>query len=205
MWLGTPLLAPGKDQFYTAMLSGTEGPLSLVSEMGALKLREQPIKARFIAVPKVDYVGTKGKIESLNTQALAEYIDERFIEFYDTKKNDALALGKIIREKKRFPIDKFADIQRAFPCIIAGLRDYAEFIPLEREIFDLVIIDEASQVQRKVRTQRPAISVDLTFAANVRSSSDRYRIAALRQASLRANSGLMHRRKAVSLIAVGPP
>ena len=45
-----------------------------------------------------------------------------------------------------FPIDKFADIQQAFPCIIAGLRDYAEFIPLEREIFDLVIIDEASQV-----------------------------------------------------------
>ena len=46
--------------------------------------------------------------------------------------NDALAIGKIIREKQRFPLDKFADIQRAFPCIIAGLRDYAEFIPLER-------------------------------------------------------------------------
>ena len=30
--------------------------------------------------------------------------------------------------------------------MIAGLRDYAEFIPLERETFDLVIIDEASQV-----------------------------------------------------------
>jgi hypothetical protein len=146
MALGTPILAPAKDQFYAAMLSGNDGPLALVSQLGELKLREGPIAERFAAVPKIDYIGAKAKIESLNTQTLAEHIDERFIEFYDNKKNDALALGKIIREKKRFPIDKFADIQRAFPCIIAGLRDYAEFIPLEREIFDLVIIDEASQV-----------------------------------------------------------
>jgi hypothetical protein len=50
------------------MLSGTEGPLSLVGEMGALKLREQPVKARFMAVPKVNYVGTKGKIESVEAR-----------------------------------------------------------------------------------------------------------------------------------------
>ena len=177
MWLGTPLLAAAKDQFYAAMLSGTEGPLSLVSQMGALILREQPVKARFIAVPKVDYVGTKSKIESLNTQTLAEHIDERFIEFYDTKKNDALALGKIIREKKRFPIDKFADIQRAFPCIIAGLRDYAEFIPLEREIFDLVIIDEASQVSIAqalpaiIRAKKVLVLGDRNQFGNVKTSN----------------------------------
>jgi tetratricopeptide (TPR) repeat protein/very-short-patch-repair endonuclease len=177
MSLGSPLLAPAKGQFYAAMLGGTEGSLSLVSEMGALKLREQPIKARFVAVPKVDYVGTKGKIESLNTQALAEHIDERFIEFYDTKKNDALALGKIIREKKRFPIDKFGDIQRAFPCIIAGLRDYAEFIPLEREIFDLVIIDEASQVSIAqalpaiIRAKKVVVLGDRNQFGNVKTSN----------------------------------
>ena len=61
---------------------------------GCTDIKGTALKARFIAVPKVDYVGTKGKIESLNTQTLAEHIDERFIEFYDTKKNDALALGR---------------------------------------------------------------------------------------------------------------
>ena len=30
--------------------------------------------------------------------------------------------------------------------IIAGIRDYAEYVPLERGLFDLIIIDEASQV-----------------------------------------------------------
>ncbi len=29
---------------------------------------------------------------------------------------------------------------------MAGIRDYAEYIPLEPELFDLVVIDEASQV-----------------------------------------------------------
>jgi len=177
MSFGTPLLAPGKNQFYTAMLAGAQGPLSLVSEMGEIKLREDPIKAHFAAVPKVDYLGTKAKIESLNTQALAEHIDEKFIEFYDTKKNDALALGKIIREKKRFPIDKFADIQRAFPCIIAGLRDYAEFIPLEREIFDLAIIDEASQVSIAqalpaiIRAKKVLVLGDRNQFGNVKTSN----------------------------------
>jgi hypothetical protein len=146
MSLPTPLLAAAKGGFYRAMLEADEGVLSLVNRLADLKIRETLISARFLAVPKLNYIDAKAKIESLNTQHLAERIDERLIEFHDNKRNDAMALGKIIREKQRFPIDKFADIQRAFPCIIAGLRDYAEFIPLERELFDLVIIDEASQV-----------------------------------------------------------
>jgi hypothetical protein len=140
------LLMPAKGRFYSIMLDGVTGPMELVDRIGALKAREALVRGRFEAVPEVDYLGAKTRIESLNTQALAERIDERLIEFYNQKRNDALTLGKIIREKQRFPLDKFADIQRAFPCIIAGLRDYAEFIPLKREIFDLVIIDEASQV-----------------------------------------------------------
>src|SRR5664279_1986618 len=88
-----------------------------------------------------------------------------------------LALGKIIREKQRFPVDKFADIQRAFPCIIAGLRDYAEFIPLEREMFDLVIIDEASQVSIAqalpaiIRAKKVLVLGDRNQFGNVKTSN----------------------------------
>ena len=131
----TPLLASAQGNFYLTLLDGSNGPLALFDRLGALKRRETGIGEQFTAIPQVDYIGAKTKIESLNTQLFAERIDERFIEFHDHKKNDALAIGKIIREKQRFPVDKFADIQRAFPCIIAGLRDYAEFIPLERELF----------------------------------------------------------------------
>ena len=30
--------------------------------------------------------------------------------------------------------------------MIAGIRDYAEYVPLEQGLFDIVVIDEASQV-----------------------------------------------------------
>jgi len=73
-------------------------------------------------------------------------LDGRLIDFYENNKATARALRDIIRTKQRFPKDEFLKLKEAFPCILAGIRDYAEYIPLEPEIFDLVIIDEASQV-----------------------------------------------------------
>jgi superfamily I DNA and/or RNA helicase len=175
--LSLPLFEAVKGRFYAGMLDEQEGSLAVVSRLGELKIREAAIGARFSAVPKLDYIGAKKRIESLNTQHLAERIDERLIEFHDNKKNDAMALGKIIREKQRFPVDKFPDIQRAFPCIIAGLRDYAEFIPLEREIFDLVIIDEASQVSIAqalpaiIRAKKVLVLGDRNQFGNVKTSN----------------------------------
>ncbi len=52
----------------------------------------------------------------------------------------------VIRSKQRFPKEEFTKLKKAFPFILAGIRDYAEYIRLEPEIFDLLIIDEASQV-----------------------------------------------------------
>lgn len=141
-----PLFASARDCFYPALLDGATGPLALVDDLASLKRREARVAECFANVPEIDYLQAKTNIESLNTEILADQIDERLIDFYDNKKNTASALGKIIREKQRFPVDKFPEIMRAFPCVIASLRDYAEFIPLKRGIFDLVIIDEASQV-----------------------------------------------------------
>jgi hypothetical protein len=175
--LSIPLFEFANGRFYAAMLDEQGGSLGMVHRLGELKIREAAIAGRFAEVPKVNYFGAKAKIESLNTQYLAERIDERLIEFHDNQRNDAMALGKIIREKQRFPIDKFPDIQRAFPCIIAGLRDYAEFIPLEREVFDLVVIDEASQVSIAqalpaiIRAKKVLVLGDRNQFGNVKTSN----------------------------------
>ena len=68
------------------------------------------------------------------------------IDFYEHNPSDAQTLRNIIKNKQRFPRDEFRKLKEAFPCILAGIRDYAEYIPLEPGIFDFVIIDEASQV-----------------------------------------------------------
>ena len=104
------------------------------------------MKERFSALPEFDYVGEKSRLESLHTQRLAHTIDERVVAFAHEHKNLAQSLRDIIRKRQRFPREAFEHLKQAFPCMIAGIRDYAEYVPLEQGLFDLVIIDEASQV-----------------------------------------------------------
>jgi very-short-patch-repair endonuclease len=93
-----------------------------------------------------NYLKLKTSIEDLVTTQMTFLLDGRVIDFYENNKATAKVLRDIIRTKQRFPKDEFLKLKEAFPCILAGIRDYAEYIPLEPEIFDLVIIDEASQV-----------------------------------------------------------
>lgn len=107
---------------------------------------KQKIEKDFNSIPLLNYANQKKNIESLVTAQMTFLLDGRLIDFYENNKATAKALRDIIRTKQRFPKDEFLKLKEAFPCILAGIRDYAEYIPLEPEIFDLVIIDEASQV-----------------------------------------------------------
>ena len=104
------------------------------------------IRQMFGAIPEIDYAEELSDLEHLHTQRLANTLDGRAVGFADQKKNKAAQIKTIIQKKQKFPKDLFADLREAFPVMIAGIRDYAEYVPLERELFDLIIIDEASQV-----------------------------------------------------------
>lgn len=106
----------------------------------------QKITKDFSGIPDLNYALKKKNIEDLVITRVAYLLDGRLINFYEHNRADAETLRNIIRNKQRFPRDEFQKLKEAFPCILAGIRDYAEYIPLEQEMFDLVIIDEASQV-----------------------------------------------------------
>ena len=205
-----PLFAPARDHFYSAVLGGQSGPLGLVDSLAALRRREERVAECFAKVPEIDYLKAKTNIESLNTEMLAEQIDDRLIDFYNNKKNTASTLGKIIREKQRFPADKFPDLKQAFPCVIASLRDYADFIPLQRDIFDLVIIDEASQVSIAqalpaiVRAKKVLVLGDRNQFGNVKTSTASQEVNAAYmqdlQKLLRKNSPLLTSLRGSNLI-----
>ena len=61
--------------------------------------------------------------------------------------------------------------------MIASLRDYAEFIPLEKDMFDLVIIDEASQVSiaqafpALIRAEKMVVLGDTNQFGNVKTTN----------------------------------
>ncbi len=107
---------------------------------------KQKIGKDFAGILELNYATRMKQIEDLITTQVTYLLDGRLIDFYTKSSGDAAALRNIIKSKQRFPRDEFKKLKEAFPCILAGIRDYAEYIPLEQEIFDLVIIDEASQV-----------------------------------------------------------
>lgn len=118
----------------------------LVGQFIEVRKRLIDLDNAFSTLNETDYLCAKASIEEMCTQLLASEIDDRLINFYHQRRADAKTLGDIIRRRSRFPTEKFGLLQEAFPCIIAGLRDYAEYIPMEEDLFDLIIIDEASQV-----------------------------------------------------------
>lgn len=106
----------------------------------------QKVSKDFSKVPDLSYALRKKNIEDLVITQVAYLLDGRLINFYENNRNDAETLRNIIKTKQKFPKKEFQKLKEAFPCILAGIRDYAEYIPLEQDMFDLVIIDEASQV-----------------------------------------------------------
>ena len=86
------------------------------------------------------------KLHQLNAAKMANVLDTKIIDYVDHHANDLRTLKSMLKSKQKFPKELFGDLKQAFPCILAGIRDYATYIPLEKGLFDLVIIDEASQV-----------------------------------------------------------
>lgn len=137
---------------------------------------KKKIEEKFV-LTDYNYVARKHEIENYNALELATQIDKRVIDFADDYKNDVKTLATIISQKKKFPKDKFNILKQAFPCMICSLRDYAEYIPLERELFDIIIIDEASQVSIAqafpaiIRAKKMIILGDRKQFGNVKTSN----------------------------------
>ncbi len=107
---------------------------------------EQHLENQFKNLPEDIFSDSIVEIEDLITAKMTYFLDKRIIEYTDNYANEVNNLKDIIKKKKKFPRLLFQNLKKAFPCILSGIRDYAEFIPLEKDLFDLVIIDEASQV-----------------------------------------------------------
>jgi very-short-patch-repair endonuclease len=149
----------------------------------------QQLRHAFHEIPEVNYAGEQDRVHALVTLYMTYLMDGRVIKFDTEQKNTAKTLRDIIRSKQRFPQAEFLKLKDAFPCILSGVRDYAEYIPLVPEIFDLLIIDEASQVSiaqafpALLRAKKILILGDKKQFSNVKAS----------QAGRDTNNGYMSR------------
>lgn len=127
-------------------LGSIKSVLEWLSKVGRYCELWQTIRVTMDAAPRFDAVGSRSVLEELYTQRMAHEMDARFIAFVDGAFATAKSLAGVIRGKKQFPTETFGDLKNAFPCAIASIREFAEYIPLRSDLFDVVVIDEASQV-----------------------------------------------------------
>ncbi|MCA9466374.1 MAG: hypothetical protein KC643_13160 [Nitrospira sp.] len=109
----------------------------------------------FCDLPRFDFLEKKKQLEKLATEKMAHEMDGKVLKFFNESKATAQTLRSLIRKKQKFPKEDFPKLKSAFPCIISGIRDFSDYIPLGVGLFDIVIIDEASQVS--VAQALPAI------------------------------------------------
>jgi very-short-patch-repair endonuclease len=139
-------------------------------------LLKASIVSKFGSIPTLSYIGQKKELETLITTQVTHVLDSRLINFYNNNKADAETLRDVIKNKMKFPKEQFLKLKEAFPCILAGIRDYADYIPLNAGLFDLVIIDEASQVSiaqafpALIRAKKVLILGDRKQFSNIKSA-----------------------------------
>ena len=117
-----------------------------IIEYCKFKQNEQKLNLQFNGLPEDKYFESIENIEGIVSAQMMHFLDERIIDYSQKFAGDLETLKIAIKKNEKFPKDLFQNLKNAFPCILSGIRDYAEFIPLEKNLFDLIIIDEASQV-----------------------------------------------------------
>ncbi len=159
--------------------------LDLLHNVSEYSLLWQTSGAIIRSAPSFNYVREMERLAQLHTTRMSSEIDGRFLNFIDDKSATAKTLAEVIKAKQKFPVAAFDALTQAFPVIIASIRDFAEYVPLKRGVFDLVVIDEASQVSiaqafpALLRAKKVVVLGDQRQFSNVKSS----------QASLAMNNG----------------
>lgn len=131
----------------------------------------------FLDLPKFDYLSSKSELEKLYISRLNAEVDMRYCDYIKHNKSDAQDLKSLISKKQKFPISKFKQLKESFPLILASIREFGKFMPLMPDLFDVVIIDEASQVSIAqalpaiIRAKKVVVLGDSNQYSNTKSSN----------------------------------
>lgn len=109
---------------------------------------EQVCKVEQVATTfgKREYTKDRERLEERLVHKMTNILDQRVIQFLEENRNDANTIKQQFQKKKKISKEQLRQLVTAFPCLIVGIREIGEYIPLEANLFDVVIIDEASQV-----------------------------------------------------------
>lgn len=131
----------------SSLIRNTLSDISLTETEELIKFLRMKYELRSSNNDNLDsYIGDRKELENRLILKMTNILDERVINFRENFKNDAEELKKIIKKKMQIDTKQLGELVKAFPCLIVNIRELGEYLPLVPNIFDLVIIDEASQV-----------------------------------------------------------
>ncbi len=154
-----------------------EEEIAYLEEVNKLLKLTSDLNKNFDNIKDIRFLDNSLDIQQDSAIEMTQEFDKRFLDFSENNAADAKTFKNIITKKQRFPKEDFHKIKNAFPCIISGIRDYAEYIPLAKNVFDLLIIDEASQVSiaqafpALIRAKKVLVLGDNKQFSNVKSST----------------------------------
>jgi hypothetical protein len=140
-------------------------------------IQHRALCAQFNQAPRLEYVARKTEVEKLNTALMNAEVDSRLVSFMQNSATDAKVLAKLIKDKQKFPEEKFESVKQAFPVMIASIREFGEYMPLKKDLLDVLVIDEASQVSvaqafpALLRAKKIVVMGDTNQFANTKSSN----------------------------------
>jgi nucleoside diphosphate kinase len=117
-----------------------------VKEYLAFKKKEQDITAYFNEMVSDGYTKTIGDLSQIAATQLSHTVDTKLMKYVETQAENFAAIRAALKSKKQIDSALFSGLLQAFPAILADIRDYANYVPLKKGLFDVVIIDEASRV-----------------------------------------------------------
>jgi len=139
-----------------------QGYLDVLSKLLEIRIYHEIIKyeesCKDDLAKTVDFGNITARITKLEAERLsvssaitAAKNDLDYAELYRTSKDNKDFLYQISKEKKFHPIRRTMDahstlILSLFPCWLLSPENVSNLLPLEKNLFDLVIFDEASQV-----------------------------------------------------------
>ena len=148
---------------FACKLSKTEEDIrNIISSLLAIRNYHEIVKAEEKQDKKLsfilDYENTKQRIISLKSELLDtnkniayNAFNEKYANFYKTKKNNKDYLYVINKQENMWYIRKtmeyFSDyLLNLFPCWMMSPENVSSVMPLKPNLFDVIIFDEASQI-----------------------------------------------------------
>ena len=117
-----------------------------LKEYLTFKKKEQDIVQYFKELTTDGYGRSMSDLRQMTLTQLSHSLDARALTFAEQQAEDFARVKEALRAGRRFDTELLRGVLQLFPAVLADVRDYADYLPLHANLFDLLVIDEASGV-----------------------------------------------------------